>query len=194
MSIRGSHVVALQAVIENKCEEGECLIGVVKRGWVGGVCWAPRDPLISLHLNSLKNKLCRLQFFSFFLQGLVAMWTFSDFCLAFFPPFRWELLQSRQVIKDSREKKYNSPTYQHPAYIHTAPACLDTAHSLYSLTQKTKQATPSDVFLFTFLFFFFFCLLERSPVRHCNISIEFPLSLICVCSILVRKPKDWISH
>lgn len=31
MSIRSSHVVALHAVIENKCGEGECLIGVVRR-------------------------------------------------------------------------------------------------------------------------------------------------------------------
>lgn len=31
MSIRGSRVVALQSVIENKCGEGECLIGVVKQ-------------------------------------------------------------------------------------------------------------------------------------------------------------------
>lgn len=65
MSIRGSHVVALQAVIENKCGEGEYLIGVVKQWGVEGVMgafWAPRDLLISLHFNSLKNKLCRLQF------------------------------------------------------------------------------------------------------------------------------------
>lgn len=37
MSIRGSRVVALQAVIENKCGEGECFIGVVKQrgGFLG---------------------------------------------------------------------------------------------------------------------------------------------------------------
>lgn len=32
MSIRDSHVVALQTVIENKCGEGECLIALVKQG------------------------------------------------------------------------------------------------------------------------------------------------------------------
>lgn len=64
MSIRGSRLVALQAVIENKCGKGACLIGVVKLMVVGGrVCRAPRDLLISMHFNSLENKLCRLQFF-----------------------------------------------------------------------------------------------------------------------------------
>lgn len=61
MSIRASHVVALQAVIEYKCGEGVCLIEVVKLCvWGGGrqVSRAPSDLLISLHFNSLKNKLC----------------------------------------------------------------------------------------------------------------------------------------
>lgn len=135
----------------------------------GRVCWAPRDLLISLHFNSLKNKLCRLQFFARPSCDVNLRWLL----LGSFPPFAASYFKAGKWSKTV--EKINSPTYRHPAYIHTAPACLDTA---YSLTRKTKASDTVWCFLF---FPFFFGLLEHSPVRHCNISIDFPFfSHVCV--------------
>lgn len=131
----------------------------------GRVCWAPRDLLISLRFNSLWNKLCRLQF----LRILVTMWTFCDFCLAFFPP----PLTYFKVGKWSKTVEKNKIPNVGAPCVHKYSSCLS-RHCILSL-RKQKQATLCDVFFSPFFF-----LLEHSPVRRCNISIGFPFSHMCV--------------
>lgn len=132
----------------------------------GRVCWAPRDLFISLHVYSLKNKLCRLHF----LRVLVAMWTCGDFCLAFSPP---SLRVTSKLGSDQRHlKKINSPTYQHPAYMHTAP-CLDTT---YSLTQKRKASDTVWCFSFSF-----FCVSSSTVLSNiATFQLIFLFSHMCV--------------
>lgn len=146
------------------------------------VCWAPRDLLISFHFNCLKNKLCRLQF----LQVLVAMWTCGDFCLAFSPPLPCrELLQSLKVIKDSWKNKF--PNVPAPC-IHTYSFCMSQHHTLSQPENKRKRHRLMS----SSSFFPYF--VSSSTVLS-NIATFQLISLFpCACSILVHKPRDWISH
>lgn len=177
MSIRASHVVVLQAVIEYKCGEGACLIGVVKLG--GRVSQAPRDLLMPLHFNSLKNKLCWLQFCVSPSCDVNLLWLL----LGFLSPFTESYFKAGKWSKTAEKKKKNP---QRPGTLHTYidPLPVSAAHSL-SL-RKQKQATPSDVSFF---------LSPRAQscqtLQHFN---WFPFSLTCAHSILVHKPRDWISY
>lgn len=111
----------------------------------GRVCWAPRDLLISLHSNSLKNKLCRLQFFFFFALVLVEMWTCRDFCSA--PPLRHPFAESyfkaEKWSKTVEKNKIPQRTGTLHTYIQLLPVSTPRSLSL----RKQKRATPSDVSL-----------------------------------------------
>lgn len=163
MSISGSRVVTLQAVIENKC--GECLIGVVKQegGFVGHL----EISSSLLHLNSLKRKLCRLQFFSSPSCDVNLRWLL----LGFSPPFAESYFKAG---KWSKTEKIKSPTYRHPAYIHTA--CLPQHHTLSG--SKTKV---SDI-VWCFSFFLFFLFILSPQAQSCQTSQHFNwFPFFCAC-------------
>lgn len=123
----------------------------------GRVCWAPRDLFISLHVYSLKNKLCRLQF----LRVLVAMWTCGDFCLAS-PPFAESYFKAGKWSKTVEKNKF--PNVPAPC-IHAYSSL--SRHHIFSHSKKKKQATPSDVFRSPF-----FCVSPRAQscqtLQHFN--------------------------
>ena len=123
----------------------------------GRICWAPRDLLISLHFNCLKNELCT--FCKSYLRcelTVTSAWLFS--------PIRCVLLQSQEVIKDGWKNKF--PNVPAPC-IHTYGFCLSRHHTLFHSENKSRRHHQMRFFLS------FFCLLEHSPVRHHNISIDF---------------------
>lgn len=156
----------------------------------GRVCWAPRDLLISLHSNSLKNKLCRFQFFVFFSRVLVEMWTCRDFCSppSLATPLPRVTSKRRSDQRQLKKNKIPQRTGTLHTYIQLLP--VSTPRSLSHSENKSERWR----LMFPFLF------LSSPPraqscqtLQHFNWFPFFP-PLVCVCSILVRKPRDWISH
>lgn len=130
----------------------------------GGIVGYPE--ISSLHVfNSLKNKLCRLQFF--FWWVLVAMWTCGDFCLAFFPS---SLRVTSKLESDQRQLKKNKfPNVPAPC-IHTSSFCLSQHHTHFLSENKSMRHR---------LMFFF------SPRAHFCQTLQhfnwFLFLLVCVC-------------